>query len=116
MVNLFTKYKGLELFGTFENTTGTGAFSGADFAFAQYAIEALYRFGKDEQYYAGGRYNGVSNDQDQSVSRYQIGAGWFITESILLKAEYVNQDYDNFVQYGNNAGFNGVMVEAAISF
>ncbi len=116
MVNLFTKYKGLELFGTFENTTGTGAFSGADFAFAQYAIEALYRFGKDEQYYAGGRYNGVSNDQDQSVSRYQIGAGWFISESILLKAEYVNQDYDNFVQYGNNAGFNGVMVEAAISF
>lgn len=116
MFNLFAEFHGLEVFGTLEHTSGTGAFSGAEFAFTQYAIDALYRFGKEEQFYAGGRYNGVSNDQDQSVSRVQAGAGWFITPNILFKAEYVNQVYDQFVQYGDNAKFNGLMVEAAISF
>lgn len=116
MLNLFTKFHGLEFFGTFEKTNGTGAFSGAEFDFTQYAVDALYRFGKEEQFHVGGRYNAVSNDQEQSVSRIQAGAGWFITENILLKGEYVNQEYSGFTQYGENAKFNGIMLEAAISF
>jgi hypothetical protein len=116
MLNLFTKYKGLEFFGTYEKTSGTGAFGG-DFDFSQVAGEALYRFGKDEQFFGGLRYNKVSNDADLSVDRFQVGAGWFLTENIVLKGEYVDQNYNEFIsQYGENAGFNGVMVEAAISF
>ncbi len=117
MQNIFLKFKGLELFTTYETTSGTGAFSGADYSFNQYAVEGLYRFGKEEQFYAGGRYNHVANDNDQAIDRYQIGAGWFLTNTILVKAEYVNQSYDNFTsEYGNEAGFNGLMIEVAISF
>lgn len=117
MQNIFLKFKGLELFTTYETTSGTGAFSGADYSFNQYAVEGLYRFGKEEQFYAGGRYNHVANDNDQAIDRYQIGAGWFLTNTILVKAEYVNQSYDNFTsEYGSEAGFDGLMIEAAISF
>lgn len=116
MLNVFTKFHGLEFFGTYEKTTGTGAFSGAEFDFNQFALEALYRFGKDGQFYGGGRFNAVSNDRDQDISRLQVEAGWSLTENIMLKAEYVKQDYNNFTGYGQNAGFNGLMVEAAVSF
>ena len=117
MLNVFSKYQGLEFFGTYEKATGTSAFGGAEFDFKQVAAEALYRFGKDEQFFGGLRYNTVSNDADLSIDRFQIGAGWFITKNIVVKAEYVDQNYTEFLsQYGKNAGFDGVMVEAAISF
>ncbi len=116
MLNLFTKYRGLELFGTFEKTTGTGAFSGNDFDFMQYAVDLLYRFGRKEQFYGGSRFNTVFNAQNLDISSIQVGAGWFLTENIILKAEYVNRDYENFAEYGQDAGFNGLMVEAAVTF
>jgi len=122
MVNLFSKFRGLEVFASYESVTGT-SLSGNEFKFGQVAAEALYRFGPDEQFYAGVRYNMVNGDTntavdgDQSVNRVQVGAGWFILESTVLKLEYVNQTYTDFIsQYGADAGFNGLMVEAAISF
>ncbi len=124
MANLFTKYKGLEIFGTLESFNGTQA-SKVDAKFTQWAAEGLYRFGGKEQFYAGLRYNQVSsnknaatiNDNTMSVSRLQVAAGWFLIPSVLLKLEYVNQDYNEFLkQYGADAGFNGMMFEAAISF
>jgi len=116
MVNLFTKYKGFELFGTYENVSGTTAFGGAEFTFSQYAVESLLRFGKDEQFFGGFRYNYVKNDTESSIDRFQISGGWFLTPNILLKAEYVDQNYSNFILYGNDAGFNGLMLESTISF
>ncbi len=116
MLNLFTKVKGFEVFGTYETASGTSAFGGAEFTFNQIAIEGLYRFGKKEQFFAGARYNTVSNDNDQSADRIQAGGGWFLTDNIVVKAEYVDQRYRNFSQYGENASFNGLMIEAAISF
>ena len=116
MVNLFTKYKGLEFFGTYEKFKGT-LLSGADSEFSQYAAELIYRMGSSEQFFGGARYNKAWNGLDQSVSRFQAVAGWFMTESIVLKLEYVNQDYNEFIsKYGAEAGFKGVMFEAAISF
>ena len=116
MLNLFARYKSAEIFGTIENVKGTPAFGGSAFTFSQYAVEGLLRFGKDDKFFGGARYNYVKNNTGSSVDRIQIGAGWFLTPDILLKAEYVNQDYKNFVLYGGNAGFNGLMIEAAISF
>ncbi len=116
MFNLFTRYKGLELFGTLESAKGTSAFGGAGFTFKQYALEGMYRFGKDEEFFGGARYNFAENDNNNSVARLQIGGGWFLTPYILLKAEYVDQNYNNFSLYGGNAGFNGVMIESTISF
>lgn len=120
MLNLFTKFSGLEVFGTWEMFRGKLP-SEADSEFNQYAIEGLYRFGGDEQFYGGLRYNLVDNNLDQKVNRLQIAAGWFLLEQIVLKLEYVNQNYEGFT-FGpsslgeGDAGFNGFMFEAAISF
>lgn len=117
MTNLFGKFKGFELFGTFEYTTGTSAFGSAEFTYQQITIEGLYRFGKDEQFYGGTRYNLASNQNDESISRIQFAAGWYLTKNIMAKVEYVNQNYKDFGLYKTaDAGFNGIMVEAAISF
>lgn len=116
MFNLFSRYKGLEFFGTFENMNAT-SLAGAEINLSQYAVEGIYRFGNEEQFYGGLRYNRAWNKSDQYITRFQAGAGWNIIESILLKLEYVNQNYSGFTsQYGADAGFKGVMVEAAISF
>lgn len=116
MLNLFTKFKGLEFFGTYEKFNGT-LLSGADSEFSQYAAELIYRMGSSEQFFGGARYNEAWNGHDQSITRFQAVAGWFMTESIVLKLEYVNQDYHEFISnYGAEAGFKGVMFEAAISF
>jgi hypothetical protein len=116
MFNVFAKYKGLQVFGTLESAKGTTAFGNKDFNFSQYAFNANYYFGADQNFYVGGRINGVNNHQNQSVTRFEGALGWFFTKNIIIKAEYVNQTYKNFSDYGNNAGFNGLMFEAGISF
>jgi hypothetical protein len=122
MVNVFGKAKGFEVFGTYEMASGKYG-SGSEFKFSQIGIEGLYRFGGQDQFYGGARYNLVTGDTDtsvsgdQSVNRLQAGAGWFILESTVLKIEYVKQNYVDFISgYGADAGFNGLMIEAAISF
>ncbi|MCJ7821240.1 MAG: hypothetical protein MUP53_08555 [Bacteroidales bacterium] len=116
MVNLFSQFKGLEVFGTFETFKGTTP-SGAETEYAQYAGEGIYRFGGKDQFYGGLRYNKAWNHLDQSISRLQIGAGWKMVESVIIKLEYVNQQYNDFISaYGAEAGFKGVMFEAGISF
>ncbi|MGM0376469.1 MAG: hypothetical protein ACQEQ0_06825 [Bacteroidota bacterium] len=115
MLNLFGKLGGLEVFGTYETTSGTSAFSGAEYNFDQVAIEGIYRFGREDNFFAAARINNVSNDNDMSVDRMQLGAGWFMTSNIITKLEYVDQTYNDF-EYGNDAGFNGIMLEAGISF
>jgi hypothetical protein len=118
MANLFTRYRGFEVFGTYERFKGTSP-AEVESEFNQYAVEGLYRFGKDQQFYTGLRYNAVKSDvgEDQSVNRIQVAAGWFLIKQIILKLEYVKQNYIDFATYGSgNAGFDGIMVEAAISF
>lgn len=115
MFNLFTSYKGFELFGTYETNSGKTA-AKADFEFNQFAIEGLYRFGTDQNFFAGARYNTVKNSADQSIDRIQLGAGWFLTKNVVAKLEYVDQKYNDFANYGSDAGFKGLMIETAISF
>ena len=116
MVNLFSKYKGLEVFGTVESFKGT-LLSGATSEFQQYAAEGIFRFGSKEQIYGGLRYNYVKNNLDQSISRIQIAAGWYIIQPVVVKLEYVKQTYNDFISlYGADAGFDGLMFEAALSF
>ena len=115
MFNLFAKFYGLEVFGTLEKAKGTTT-RGADFDYNQFAIEGLYHFGGQEQFYVGTRYNKVKDNTDMSINRVQVAGGWHMTKNILAKLEYVDQKYNNFAQYGSNAGFKGVMFEAGISF
>jgi hypothetical protein len=58
MINPFVKFKGLEFFGVFEfNNNGNDEVGGG---YNQTGLEALYRFGGNEQFYLGGRYNSVT--------------------------------------------------------
>ena len=56
----------------------------------------MYRFLPGENCSWGGRWNSVSGDlgganTDITVTRTNLGGGWWIAPSLLLKAEYVNQ-------------------------
>ncbi|SDS87492.1 hypothetical protein [Winogradskyella sediminis] len=122
MINPFVKYGGLEVFGTIEVTSGK-ALSEADRRDAnQYAGEVIYRFGEKENVYLGGRYNTVSAElasgDDVSVDRFQLGAGWFMTKNVLMKAEYVSQSYNDYPTGDllEEGKFDGVILEAVISF
>jgi hypothetical protein len=114
MINPYVKFKGLEIFGIYELAKGKFP-SNADFSYTQLSAEALYRFGKSEQFYGGVKYNTVSNSNKEKVDRIEIAAGWDITKNIVTKLEYVNQTY-NIATYTAGSGFKGMMVEAAISF
>jgi hypothetical protein len=130
MINPFIKYKGLEFFGTLEFTSG-GDKKGTDDTrkVDQYAADLVYRFGKTEQFYVGGRYNVVSgkllnaNANEVSVNRFESSVGWFMTKNIIAKLAYTNQNYVDYAQFSGNTlndlnggNFNGIMFEAAISF
>jgi len=119
--NPFVKFKGLEFFGIYEIATN-GIDAGG--SFTQTAAELLYRFGADENFYIGGRYNNVTGNRadaapELSIDRINIGAGWFLTKNILTKVEYVTSSYDgegwNNTKYAG-AEFDGINVEATISF
>jgi hypothetical protein len=72
---------------------------------------------------AGLKYNKVQSelynyDEKVNVDRFAVGAGWFMTKNIMVKGEYVNQKYNDFknTDYRHNGKFNGIVLEAAISF
>ncbi|MEI6347973.1 MAG: hypothetical protein WCP69_08515 [Bacteroidota bacterium] len=149
MINLFGKYKGFELFGTYEQATTTSPSdtkpslaipkAKSEIKFSQIAVEGLFHFGKEKQFFVGGRYNTVSDNsggtdtylngsggnvdlaKNKSVNRIQGILGWYLTKNMVAKVEYVKQDYNNFLRYDvlktkKAAGFDGIMFEAAISF
>ncbi|MGB5420504.1 hypothetical protein [Algibacter sp.] len=122
MFNPFVKYGGLEVFGTVEITSGRTLAETDRRKAQQYAGEVIYRFGNEENFYLGGRYNTVSAElastDDINIDRFQLGAGWFMTKNILMKAEYVVQKYKDYPA-GNlleDAKFDGLTLEAIISF
>ena len=47
-----------------------------------------------------------------------VGAGWFITENILMKGEIVNQKYEDFPtsDIRSSGKFNGVVLQAIVGF
>jgi hypothetical protein len=122
MINPFVKYGGLEVFGTIELTSGRSLAETDRRNTEQYAGEVIYRFGPQEKVYVGGRYNTVSSElasgDDISINRFQLGAGWFMTKNVLMKAEYVNQKYNDYAAGDilEDAKFDGLMLEAVISF
>lgn len=121
MINPFIKFQGLEFYGVFESATGKDVGEESR-TFNQYAGELIYRFGASEDVYLGGRYNAVSGElvdgTDVEITRFNIGGGWFLTKNVLTKLEYVTQQYNDFPvgSIYEDGEFNGVMLEAVISF
>ncbi|MBK9249249.1 MAG: hypothetical protein IPM69_14325 [Ignavibacteria bacterium] len=133
-INAFFKVSGLEFFGTYETAKGRNANdkdpadvtgkTALDRSFNQLAADVLYRFGAKENVYLGARYNMVkgnfitSNITEQNISRIAVAAGWFVTENVMIKGEYVTQTYKDYpVKHIFSEGkFDGIVFEAAVGF
>src|SRR5690625_838339 len=122
MINPFVKYKGLEFFGTAEFVQGKNTPEPDTRDALQLAGDLIYRFGRNDDFYVGARYNMVDADlasgEDVKITRFNIGGGMFLTDNIMMKMEYVHQKYDGFDQTPrlHEGKFKGVVLEAAISF
>jgi hypothetical protein len=73
--------------------------------------------------YVGARWNSVEGDlgglnKDVTVRRNNIAAGWFITQSLELKGELVDQRYTGFARTDirNGGRFKGFVLEAVTAF
>lgn len=122
VVNPFIKYRGLELFGNLEQAKGRSATETAERTWDHYAGEAVYRF-LNNQIYVAGRYNVATGKfqgitPEVTVTRTQVGAGWFLTQNLLAKAEYVQQKFEDFplTDIRSRAKFEGAVIEAVVSF
>src|SRR5690606_35954925 len=122
-VNPFVKVGGLELFGVLEKAAGRSRAETEEREWTQYAGDVVYRFLRDESAYVGARFNVVEGElagvaDKVNVDRVQLGGGWFVTPTVLLKAEYVRQNYDGFpatdIRHGGK--FSGVVVEGVVAF
>jgi hypothetical protein len=125
MLNGFVKYGGLELFGTYETANGKAKTEVRNREMTQLAGDVIYRFGKNENLYVGGRYNTVNSEllaagkiQEVSIDRTALAAGWFVTRNVLMKAEYVIQNYKDFpkADFRNGGQFKGYVIEAVVGF
>jgi hypothetical protein len=123
MLNPFVKVHGLELFGVLERAEGRAANESSTRDMRQYAAEAVYRFLGNDRLFVGARYNTVQGEltgmsSDVGIDRVQFGGGWFITNNLLMKAEYVTQKYNDFPATDIRRGgkFNGFMVEGVVAF
>jgi hypothetical protein len=122
-INPFVKLAGLELFGVIEQAEGKASAETENRQWNQYVAEAVYRFLPGEQLYVGARYNTVNGrlrgaTEDVSIDRTAFAAGWYITPNILMKGEYVTQQYNDFLPTDIRHGgkFDGFVVEAGLSF
>ncbi|HPM32550.1 MAG TPA: hypothetical protein PLJ60_19610 [Chryseolinea sp.] len=95
---------------------------------------ACYGKCKNEKFYIGGRYikvdatisegtsaTSAGTQYDVSIDRTSFGGGWFVTKNILMKAEYVNQNYNDYKDTGPNnrffeGNFKGFVIQGAIAF
>ncbi|QKJ32959.1 hypothetical protein HQ865_25475 [Mucilaginibacter mali] len=124
MGNLFLKYKGLEFFGTIENAKGRAITETTNRSAKQYAGDLVYRFpAETENFWIGYRYDTVNatitgNSTDVTVNRSAASAGWFLTRNIMMKGEYVSQQYKGYdaTNLFNGGKFSGLVIQAAISF
>jgi hypothetical protein len=125
MLNGFLKAGGLELFGTYETAKGRTKTEVAKREMNQLAGDVIYRFGKNENLYVGGRYNTVKSEllvagnlNDVKINRTALAGGWFVTRNVLMKGEYVIQKYKDFPTSDIRKGgkFNGYVIEAVVGF
>lgn len=126
MINPFIKFHGLEFFGTYENANGRTITESTTRNVTQMAADLIYRFGSTENFWIGARYNTVkaqlapasANTPDVTINRIVGSIGWFLTPSVMMKAEYVSQEYNGFPSTNilNGGAFSGEMIEAVVGF
>jgi hypothetical protein len=122
-LNPFVKYYGLELFGVLERAEGKTNAEATERTWDHYAVDVVYRFFHNESLFVGARYNraegqlaGIANEL--GAKRWQVGGGWFLTPSLLMKAEYVTQEFFGYPEthIRNGGKFDGMMIEGVVAF
>jgi len=120
-INPFVQFGNFEFFGIYEVAGNSDELGNG--SFTQISGELLYRFGGNSQYYLGGRYNSVNGEAiegaaAQDANRVNFGGGWFMTNNMMMKVEYVSQNYEGAGWSERFAGgqFDGFNIEAVISF
>jgi hypothetical protein len=121
-INPFVKYGGLEVFGVFERAEGKGSAEAARREFNQQAVDVVYR-APGEFLYVGARYNRVKGrlagfTDDVEADRWQFGGGFFLMNSVLMKLEYVTQEFKGYpaTNLRNGGKFKGLIAEGVVAF
>ena len=121
-LNPFVKFRGLEVFGSLDRGRGRAATETEDRELRQEAVDVVYRFLGD-RLYAGARYNTATlrlqgMTEDVGADRRALAAGWQISPLILLKGEYVTQQYNDFPTTDRRSGgkFSGFVMEGVVAF
>jgi hypothetical protein len=123
MINPYIKFAGLEILGTYETAKGRKMAEVDKRSASQIAADVIYRFGPTNNFWVAGRYNTVKAELPTSlveigIDRITASLGWFITPNVMMKAEYVNQEYKDFpsTEILNGGKFNGIVIEAGLGF
>jgi len=122
VINPFVKFNGLELFAQVEQAHGRAKGEAENRTWKQYAVDGTWRFLNDALMVSG-RYNTVrgplaNTTTNVGADRWQFAGGWYITDNILLKGEYVTQKYTGYANTSifNGGKFNGFVFEGAVAF
>ena len=122
MVNPFVDLGPVEFFGTFERAEGKAASEAASRVWKQYAGDAIYRFASEDLFVAArfnratGELSGITGEP--TVDRWQLAGGWYITNNLALKGEWVHQTYEGFPTTDIRSGgmFEGFVIEGVVAF
>ncbi len=145
-VSPFVKFHGLEVFASYDIVNGggygdtlrdeRGNLSWDKRSASQLMVEGAYRFLPNEQMYVAARYTKATAElsglkyssadtgktagaqAEVNIDRLAFAAGWFPTKNLLLKVEYMIQNYKDFPfnDYRFEGKIDGFMVQAVIGF
>jgi hypothetical protein len=102
----------------------SGSFTDNESEVSFMSVKAKYNINKN--IYVAARYSMSTNESagissDDSLDRIQVGAGYFISDKVLLKVEYVKQTEEAFsggqaTNGGGEAEWDGILAELSVSF
>ena len=124
VINPFIKFQRLEFYGTYEIAEGRTIAERNTRRARQLAMDVLFRFPEGrENFWVGSRYNTVTAalpgiEHNVRIDRMVAVVGCFITKNIMVKAEYVIQEYRDFpiTDIRNHGKFDGFVLEASVGF
>jgi predicted porin len=116
-------------YGSVEDADLNGSLAGTPKeSWNYYGAEGVYNF--TDKFYGAARYSAATADEingisaDGTVSRIQVGGGYWLNKYLLAKLEYVNEKFSDFggttiinnVQANRDPEFSGVLMEVSFSF
>ncbi|MFW7381119.1 MAG: hypothetical protein ACOH5I_20055 [Oligoflexus sp.] len=128
MINALFQWQGTEVFLNYDmvrdaDPDGSNSPAENEEAWDQRAIDIKQMLNSNT--YLALRYNeahhlkAAGQNSDELVTRQQVALGHYLTDSSVLKLEYVKQEYKNFASVGDlrsGGEFSGFIMEGAVHF